>query len=54
MNIEKLEGNIQSLVTNLAEKMFIYDLLLAYGQPNWRLFRSRINLHHLNESGHPL
>jgi len=33
MSIEKLEDNIQSLVTNLVEKTFIYDLLLAYGQP---------------------
>jgi len=39
MNIEKLEGNIQSLVTNLAEKTFIYDLLLAYEQPKSSITR---------------
>ena len=31
MNIEKLEVSIQSLVDNLCEETFIYDLLLSYG-----------------------
>ncbi|HDH10943.1 MAG TPA: class I SAM-dependent DNA methyltransferase [Nitrospirae bacterium] len=39
MNIEKLENNIQSLVTNLNEKTFIYDLLLVYGQPKSSITR---------------
>ncbi len=39
MNIEKLEDNIQSFVTNLAEKTFIYDLLLAYEQPKSSITR---------------
>lgn len=39
MNIEKLEDNIKSLVTNLNEKSFIYDLLLAYEQPRSSITR---------------
>ncbi len=39
MNIETLENNIQSLVTNLTEKTFIYDLLLAYEQPKSSITR---------------
>ncbi len=39
MNIDKLEDNIQSLVTNLNEKSFIYDLLLAYEQPRSSITR---------------
>jgi len=39
MNIEKLEDNIHSLVTNLNEKSFIYDLLLAYEQPKSSITR---------------
>jgi len=33
MNIEQLENTIQALLADLSEKTFIYDLLLAYGQP---------------------
>lgn len=33
MNTDKLERDLQQLVTNCNEKTFIYDLLLAYGQP---------------------
>ena len=39
MNIEKLEDDIQSLVTNLSEQSFIYDLLLAYDQPKSSITR---------------
>jgi hypothetical protein len=39
MNIEKLEVNIQSLVANLSEQSFIYDLLLAYDQPKSSITR---------------
>jgi len=39
MNIEKLEGKIQSLITNLVEETFIYDLLLAYEQPKAAITR---------------
>jgi len=39
MNIEKLEDNIQSFVTNLTEETFIYDLLLAYEQPKSSITR---------------
>ncbi len=39
MNIEKLEANIQSLVANLSEQSFIYDLLLAYDQPKSSITR---------------
>jgi len=47
MNTEKLEASIQSLVANLSEQSFIYDLLLAYGQPKasiTRLQRGDYNL----------
>lgn len=33
MNIEKIEEAIQALLANLTEDTFIYDLLIAYGQP---------------------
>jgi len=33
MNLEKLESNLLELVTSLDEESFIYDVLLAYGQP---------------------
>ena len=33
MNLEKLESNLQALITNIDEESFIYDLLLAYGLP---------------------
>jgi hypothetical protein len=39
MNIEKLEEKIKSLVANLNEKTFIYDLLLAYEQPKASITR---------------
>ncbi len=39
MNIERLENNIQSLLENLDETTFIYDLLLAYGQPRSSITR---------------
>jgi len=47
MNIEKLEECLQALATNLSEQTFIYDLLLAYGQPKasiTRLQRGDYNL----------
>jgi len=50
MNIEKLEDNIQSLVTNLAKEMFIYDLLLAYGQPKAAITRLRKGDYNLSKS----
>ena len=39
MNIESLEDNIQSLVINLSEQSFIYDMLLAYDQPKSSITR---------------
>ena len=39
MNIDRLEENIQSLVTNLTPESFIYDLLLAYEQPKASITR---------------
>ena len=39
MNVEKLEGNIQLLVANIAEETFIYDLLRAYEQPKAAITR---------------
>ena len=47
MDTEKLETKLQSLVANLSEQTFIYDLLLAYGQPKasiTRLQRGDYNL----------
>ena len=39
MNIEKLEEKLQSLVSSLNIESFIYDLLLAYGQPKSSITR---------------
>ncbi len=39
MNIEKLEENIAALVKNLDRETFIFDLLLAYGQPKSTIAR---------------
>ena len=39
MNTEKLEKQIKKLVTNPDESTFIYDLLLAYGQPKAAITR---------------
>lgn len=39
MNTDKLERDLQSLVTNLNPKTFIYDLLRAYGQPQASITR---------------
>jgi hypothetical protein len=39
MNIEELEERILSLVTNLDKQNFLYDLLLAYGQPKASITR---------------
>ncbi|RLC21172.1 MAG: class I SAM-dependent DNA methyltransferase [Deltaproteobacteria bacterium] len=50
MNIEKSEDNIQSLVTNLAEKTFIYDLLLAYGQPKASVTRLKKGDYNLSKT----
>ena len=49
MNIEKLENNIQSLVTNLTEKTFIYDLLLAYKQPTASITRLKKGNYNLSK-----
>ncbi len=39
MNIEELEKKIVSIETNLDQENFIYDLLLAYGQPKASITR---------------
>jgi len=39
MNSEKLEKKLHSLVSSLNNKSFIYDLLLAYGQPKSSITR---------------
>ncbi|MCH9723391.1 MAG: N-6 DNA methylase [Planctomycetes bacterium] len=39
MNIEQLEQNIQSLVTNLNKETFVYDLLRAYELPKASITR---------------
>lgn len=39
MNVEKLENDLRSLVSNIDEEVFIYDLLLAYGQPKSAIAR---------------
>jgi hypothetical protein len=41
MNIEELEEWVLSLVTNLDKQNFLYDLLLAYGQPKASITRLR-------------
>jgi hypothetical protein len=47
MNIAQIENNLQKLVKSLNKTTFIYDLLLAYGQPKasiTRLQRGGLNL----------
>ena len=39
MNIDDLENNLQTIVSNLSEQAFIYNLLLAYGQPKATITR---------------
>jgi hypothetical protein len=39
MNLEKLEKKIQLLITNLSKETFVFDLLLAYGQPKASITR---------------
>ena len=34
MNIAQIENNLQQLLNTFKRESFIYDLLLAYGQPN--------------------
>jgi hypothetical protein len=50
MNIEKLENNIQSLATDLTEKTFIYDLLLAYEQPKASIARLKTGNYNLSKN----
>ncbi len=45
MNTDQLEKDIQSLVTNLDEEEFIFDLLLAYGQPKASIRRLKKGSH---------
>lgn len=33
MNITQIESNVQGVVKSFKKDSFIYDLLLAYGQP---------------------
>ena len=39
MNIDNLENSLISLVENLSDETFIYDLLLAYDQPKSSITR---------------
>ncbi|TAN46122.1 MAG: class I SAM-dependent DNA methyltransferase [Nitrospirae bacterium] len=39
MNIAQIENNLQQLVTSLNKETFVYDLLLAYGQPKASITR---------------
>lgn len=39
MNLESLENDIRSIVDNFDGSNFIYDLLLAYGQPKSAIAR---------------
>ncbi len=39
MNIAQIENNLQILVKSFNKDMFIYDLLLAYGQPKASIIR---------------
>ncbi len=41
MNIAQIENNLQKLILSLSEKTFIYELLLAYGQPKASITRLR-------------
>ncbi len=47
MNIAQIESNLQKLINTLSRETFIYDLLLAYGQPKasiTRLKKGNLNL----------
>lgn len=50
MNIEKIEGDIQSLIDNLSEESFIYDLLLAFGQPKATITRLKSGDYNLSKN----
>jgi len=39
MNSERIEQNLQELVKEISENSFIYDLLIAYGQPKATITR---------------
>jgi len=39
LNVEELEEGVRSLVTTLDKESFVYDLLLAYGQPKASISR---------------
>ncbi|HMV42123.1 MAG TPA: hypothetical protein PK079_00745 [Leptospiraceae bacterium] len=39
MNIAQIETNLQKLVKSIKKTSFIYDLLLAYGQPKASIAR---------------
>ncbi|MCP4118790.1 MAG: class I SAM-dependent DNA methyltransferase [Desulfobacteraceae bacterium] len=50
MNIEKLEDNIQTLVMNLVEETFIYELLRAYNQPKASITRLKKGDYNLSKN----
>jgi hypothetical protein len=50
MNIEQLENNIHSLVANLDEHTFIFDLLLAYEQPKSSITRLKKGDYNLSKT----
>ena len=50
MNIEKLESEIQKLTANINKESFLYDLLLAYGQPKASITRLKKGDYNLSKN----
>ncbi len=50
MNIEKIEDNVQMLVSNIVEETFVYDLLLAYNQPKASITRLKKGDYNLSKT----
>ena len=50
MNIANIEENVQKVITNFSEDTFIYELLLAYGQPKSAVTRLKQGTYNLSKN----
>lgn len=39
MNLTQIEANLQQIISNFNKDTFVYDMLLAYGQPKATITR---------------
>lgn len=49
MNLAQIEQNIQRLVARVSKDSFVYDLLLAYGQPKSAITRLKAGAYNLSK-----